>query len=306
MSSFTQNPVVAAADYVPATDVLYSKPKVNSSGGKSVGILNKNTMKSTYLSTPLMLTWGCNENDFDGSGKFSYDLSLQFPSDEWASPATSSFLNAMVEFEAKIKADAIVNAKDWFNKPKMSPEVVDALFTPMLRYPKDKETGESDRSRAPTLRIKIPFWEGDFKTELYDPTGVALYPGDSGETPMTLIPKGVNIAAVIQCGGIWFANGKFGVTWRLFQAAVKPKATLRGKCLINLSSEDTDKLNETTPAETAAAETAAAEEDSCEIVEDSAEEEEEEEEEVIAPIVVEAKKKVVRRAKKPVAAAAGA
>ena len=287
-----QTVIVPATDYKPATDVQYTKPKVNASGGKSVGVLNKSTSKATYLSTPLMLTWGVNENDFDGSGKFNYDLSLQFPSDEWSSPATDSFLNAMVEFEAKIKADAIVNAKDWFNKPKMSPEVVDALFTPMLRYPKDKETGDPDLTRSPTLRVKIPYWDGDFKTEIYNLEGQPLYPSESDDTPMSLIPKGVNIATVIQCGGIWFANGKFGVTWRLFQAVVKPKSSLKGTCHISLSTDEVDKLNTQATSDAEEEE----EEDNVEVADSD------EEEDVavkIDPIVAEPtpvpKKKIVRR-----------
>ena len=42
----------------------------------------------------------------------------------------------------------------------MSSEVIDALWTPMLKYPKDQETGEFDYSRPPTLRLKLPIWEG--------------------------------------------------------------------------------------------------------------------------------------------------
>ena len=69
----------------------------------------------------------------------------------------------MKEFEAKVKADAVTNAKDWFGKQKMSAEVVDALWTPMLKYPKNKESGEFDYARAPTLRVKVPYWDGDWK-----------------------------------------------------------------------------------------------------------------------------------------------
>ena len=47
------------------------------------------------------------------------------------------------ELEAQIKADAIANSKDWFNKSKMSAEVVDALWSPMLKYPKNQATGEA-------------------------------------------------------------------------------------------------------------------------------------------------------------------
>ena len=47
-------------------DVYYTKPKINSSGGKNVGILNNKYKKTLCISTPLMLTWGINENDFEG------------------------------------------------------------------------------------------------------------------------------------------------------------------------------------------------------------------------------------------------
>jgi hypothetical protein len=57
-----------------------------------------------------------------------------------------------------------------------------------------------------------------------------------------LIAKGSHIAVSIQCGGIWFANGKFGVTWKLFQAIVKPKMSLKGKCHIKLDEEDKTKM----------------------------------------------------------------
>ena len=57
-----------------------------------------------------------------------------------------------------------------------------------------------------------------------------------------MIPKASNVAIVVQCGGIWFANGKFGVTWRLVQGLVKPRATLKGKCHIQLDAEEQTKL----------------------------------------------------------------
>jgi len=61
-------------------------------------------------------------------------------------------------------------------------------------------------------------------------------------SPQDLIAKGSHIAVSIQCGGIWFANGKFGVTWKLFQAIVKPKMSLKGKCHIKLDDEDKTKI----------------------------------------------------------------
>ena len=226
-------------------DVAFKKPSANSNGGKSVGIMNKNTKKSLILSTPLMLTWGVNEYVDEKTGKKTYDMALQFPSDEYNNENISAFLTSLQEFESKIKTDAIANSREWFNKPKVSEEVIDALWTPMLKYPKDKDSGDFDYSRPPTLKIKIPFWEGDFKIELYNDSQEQVFPTDESGPIEEYLVKGSNVATLIQCGGIWFANGKFGVTWKLLQAVVKPRPSLKGKCHIPLSSEDKEKMNAT-------------------------------------------------------------
>ena len=49
------------------------------------------------------------------------------------------------------------------------------------------------------------------------------------------ITKASNIACIIQCGGIWFANNNFGVSWKLYQGVVKQTETLKqGVCHISL------------------------------------------------------------------------
>jgi len=237
MSSKT---ILSGADFTPASDIKYSKPKVDARGGKSVGILNASSNGATYISTPLMLTWGV--SDYEGNER--YEMALQFPSEEYANNDTTNFMTNMMEFENKIKADAAKNAKEWFGKAKMSEDAIDALWTPMLKYPKNKDTLEPDTTRSPTLKVKIPFWEGEWKTELYNVDQQPIYPDPDGGsmTPKDLIVKGTHVAVVLQCGGLWFANGKFGVTWRLFQGVVKPKATMRGKCHIFLDAADKEKL----------------------------------------------------------------
>ena len=52
---------VSGATFNASTDFVYTKPKVNANNGKMIGMLNKSNMKSLYISTPLMLTWGVNE-----------------------------------------------------------------------------------------------------------------------------------------------------------------------------------------------------------------------------------------------------
>ncbi len=237
--------VIPGASFNPLTDMKYTKPKVNSLGGRSVGIVNAKTSTVLNLSSPLMLTWGVNDFTDDKTGKVSYDLALQFPNEGFETPATKKFIANMAAFEKKIKEDAIANSKEWFSKPKMTADAIDALWTPVLKYPKNKDTLEADMTRAPTLKVKLPFWDNTWKElELYDTDMQPIFPDPMNPalSPKDLIAKGSHIAVSIQCGGIWFANGKFGVTWKLFQAIVKPKMSLKGKCHIKLDDEEKTKI----------------------------------------------------------------
>ena len=71
--------IISGVSLNPDTDVKYAKVKVNNSGGKSVGILNAATNTALNLQTPLMLTWGVNENTDKKTGEVqSYSMALQF------------------------------------------------------------------------------------------------------------------------------------------------------------------------------------------------------------------------------------
>jgi hypothetical protein len=236
--------MIQGVSFRPETDVKYSKSKVNSSGGKSVGVVNAHTGQSLFLGTPLLMTWGIQEFVDEKTKKVSYDMALQFPSEEYQSADSKAFLEAMVAFEKKLKADALVNSKDWFAKPKMTPDAVEALFTPVLKYPVDKTTCEKDASRAPTMKIKVPFWNNKWEgVEVYDADKACLYPSSNPSvSPKDLITKMSHVVTMVQCGGVWFANGKFGVTWRLVQGIVQPRLSMRGRCHLSLTPSETTKL----------------------------------------------------------------
>ena len=237
-------PIIQGVSFRPETDIKYSKSKVNSSGGKSVGVVNAHTGQSLFLGTPLLMTWGIQEFVDEKTKKVSYDMALQFPNEEYQTADSKAFLQAMMAFERKLKADALVNSKDWFAKPKMTPDAVEALFTPVLKYPVDKVTCEKDASRAPTMKIKVPFWNNNWEgVEVYDADKVSLYPSSNPSvSPKDLITKMSHVVTMVQCGGVWFANGKFGVTWRLVQGIVQPKLSMRGRCHLSLTPSETMKL----------------------------------------------------------------
>ena len=220
-----------------STSINLGTPKVNGAGGKNIPIFNKLARNGLKVEAPMMMTWGINENQFDGSDKKSYDMSLQFPSAEYLREDTSAFLENLKKMEGFIKEQACTNSKAWFGKVQ-SPEVVDAFWTPLLRYPKDKATGEADHSKSPSLRIKIPFWDGQFKCEIYNVQRELIFPKE-GVSILDVVPKGSEVKVMLQCGGIWFAGGKFGVTWKPYQMIVKPKhQLLPGVCHISINESE--------------------------------------------------------------------
>jgi len=293
------------------TAFKYQPVKVNSAGGKSVGIQNSKLGKKVVIKTPLMLTWGL--SDYEGNEKFQF--SLQFPGNDFLTPKTKTFLDQLKAFEDKLKSDVIVNSKEWLGKKDMSAAVLDALWTPMLKYP--KTDGEPDHTKSPTLSIKTPRYDDKWACEIYDQTGKCLFnpdsPPEDGRDPRNFILKGCNCACVIECGGIWITGGKCGVTWRLVQCAVKPKESLQGKCHITLD-EDELAILEKEPSTQDDAEdsqqvmSTEVEDDGVEEeteVDDEDQEEDEEEEVVPPPPPVEEtkpKKRVVKK-KAPVATA---
>lgn len=294
-----QNQIIDGTTF-EASKIRYTAPKVNQSGGKSVGILSTVTNTALKIQTPSMLTWGL--SDYDGNEKF--EVSLQFPTEEYDSDDLRAFRQNMVDFENKIKADALTNSKLWFGKQHSSPEVLEALWTPVLKYTKDKSTGEPDKTKSPTLRVKVPYYEQKWKVEVYDEKCERLFPNDTEETPVDLIKKGMRIVTLMQCGGLWFVSGKFGVTWKLVQAVVPRENESKAGCLIRIKSSPQD----LTPKENEILREASVTtvEASATVVEDSDDEENsqnvesgenEENGEIVNPMIQPEKKRVVRRKK---------
>lgn len=229
----------------PSTDCGFSKPKVNKVGGKNVRITNKKSNDVLHLSTPLMLTWGINEYQDEKTGRVSYDMTLQFPNEEYATPETNRFLEVIQEYEKTLKETVKANCREWLNKPTISDEGMDLIWNPIVRYPKDKETLMPDYNRPPAIRVKVPNWDGRWDFELFDSNGRALFPNSNGQSPLELITKGTKIAVLLQSGGIYFASGKCGSTFRIFQGVVQPRATLKGTCHIQLDASEQQQITTT-------------------------------------------------------------
>ena len=274
----------------------YSAPKANPSGGKVVNLYNKNFKESLTISTPLMITWGAQEGmDQAKNPTGKYTMSLQFPNKEYSNPDAEAFLSSIRALEAKIKADALTYSKEWFGKSITSPDVMDEKFNVMLRHPKkEKGSVEPDLSKPPTLTVKVPCWKGVWQSEIYDEEGNPLFlKGKSPAhlSPLDFIKSKTHVICLIQCGGLWFVNGKVSITWNLKQAIVqKPKTSsiVEGTCFLKPKATEVAKLRSLPPPEDDVDPDGAV---NSTIVEDSDEEEEDyelpaPEPVVVAPVVV--------------------
>ena len=242
---------------IDTTVFSYSAPKANPSGGKVVNLYNKHFKESLTLSTPLMLTWGAQEGQDQAknpTGKFT--MSLQFPSSDYTNPDAEAFLKSMRTLEAKIRADALTYSKEWFGKEIKSADVMEEKFNVMLRHPKkEKGSAEMDVNKPPTLTVKVPCWKGVWQSEIYDEEGTPLFlkgksPADV--TPLDFLKPKTHVICLIQCGGLWFVNGKVSVTWNLKQAIVqKPKTSsiVEGTCFLRPKAAEVAKLRALPPPE---------------------------------------------------------
>jgi hypothetical protein len=241
-SSSSSSPVVLSVAEWNPTAIKYTAPKLNKQGGKAINIISTQRNRALHISTPLMMTWGISDfvNESTGESDGKYSMTLNFPNPEYANSTTNAFLQKFKDFENQILDDAVKNSELWWGE-EMSREVAKHSFYPLLKYSKIKDTKRIDYSKPPSIRGKVPFYDGKWGIEIYNTKNDLIFPcEDSRLTPVEFVPKLSNVACVLQCGGIWIGGKGWGLTWKVVQCVVKPKevVTIYGKCQIQLSSEE--------------------------------------------------------------------
>ena len=297
-------PIVLPVNQWNTSSIRYMQPKINDRGAKSINIISTQTNRALHISTPLMMTWGISdftdEKTGESDGKFT--ISLNFPNDQYKTEATTDFLKKLKDFENQILDDAVKNSETWFGD-ELSRDVVKHNFFPFIKYSKDKNTKKLDLTKPPSIRAKVPNYDGRWAIEIYDTNQKLIFPCDNDRmTPQDFITKMSKVACVLQCGGLWFGGKGWGVTWKLNQCVVKPQEIISvyGKCHIALSTDEITTMDKPV-AETEVEddeEAVPASTPSQTLVADS--DEEDESEPAPAPVA----KKVVKKVEAPVEVAA--
>ena len=154
-------------------------------------------------------------------GKKKVDLTLSFKGKDNRLETLGKFYDNLLDMDSKIIAEAFDKSFLWLKKKASSEEVVKALYTPIIKHPKDKETGEITTKWPSTFKASLPEKDGrpDFE----------VYTADRKRVDLSAVEmKGAKVTALIQCLGIWLAGGKFGVSWKILQMKVSPIKKIEG------------------------------------------------------------------------------
>ena len=201
-------------------NVSFSDVRMLDNGGKVVYVSYNNA--PMILQTPQMVApFGMSQWENEGKSNTKYTIDLSFKAMD-KNPSMQAFYNALEEIDAKLVKDGFKHQQTWFKGKKYnSEEIVEALYTPLIRHAKDRQTGEITDKYPPTFKLTVPYKDGKFTCEAFDDARNSV-------DIATVETKGSKVTAIIQCMGLWFAGGKFGSTWRIVQMKVVPNAAIRG------------------------------------------------------------------------------
>jgi hypothetical protein len=214
----------------------YGTIKSNDNGGKSIFIGYKKqplVLQIPDMSAPFGVNkWPNVASSIGGGGagggggpnpavpeKYSLDLSFKGAEDR---PAIKALLDVVTALDDKLVEDAMLNSQAWFKKKYPSKEVVQALYTPIVKHSKDRDTGEITNKYPPTMKLALPCKEGRFTFEAFDAAT------KQHVDVLAVDLKGASVGAIVQCTGIWIAGGKFGCSWKVVQMRVKTPQAIRG------------------------------------------------------------------------------
>jgi hypothetical protein len=171
---------------------------------------------SLALQTPSLRTpFGLNVFDGDNGAKYSFNLRIRGGD---TNPKVKAFETVLNNIDKFMVDHAVKNSKTWFGKDK-SRDAIEEIYTPSIKV--STKTDKEGNLYAPTMKINIKRKkdDSDFDCLFYgaesksDPTVAPIR-----DTPVEdLIRKGAEMTCIIECTGVWFAGGKFGIGWKAKQ-----------------------------------------------------------------------------------------
>ena len=213
-------------------ELVFSEPKVNAYGGKSVYIHYGDNKSRFYLQTANMYMpydTSAFTSKTDPNAPPKYTMNVSFGAAETDSKVKACH-KAFESFDKAILAAAKKNSVAWFGE-QHEDVVLKAFYSPLVK--KHREGKYPD-----TLKYQLPFRDGKAQFEIWtkDKQLVNLEE-DKLENHLA---KGSEVSAMLTINSVWFAGGKFGVSLRLYQCIAKPIPKITGLKIDDSDDEEED------------------------------------------------------------------
>lgn len=319
---------IVKAENFDLSKVSFSDVKVDQHGRKMVYINGEHG--KILIQTPKMYApngikrWRKKDAIDNKEDKFEMELSFY---GEDNNPQLAEFHEKWNDFDNLIKNQIVSKSKEWLGKSKVSMEVVEDKYLPMVKIPmKDGEVlPYPSRIRAKLDREQDADgnFSGRFLSNKRFKTEVLVFDDQKTQLPLRennveqVVPKGVQVVCILECVYISIATN-ISVKWKLVQAKVHQK----GEAINSYAMLDDEEVSSVTgtmnkmsvsgTSKSAAALPADLSDDDVEVdtvgeVSETVEEEEEEETEVEdvpepEPVKVTVKAKTPTRTKRGVTA----
>lgn len=252
-------PRVYRTQEVDLDNFVFSDVTENAYGGKTVYVNYPAKGEQFHLQVPKMYNaWGLHVSQArdkktgEAMSDPRYFLQLSFGKEPKATKA--KFHKLINDIDEMVKEAAKKNCVKWFKQKELTDAVLNQIYTPMIKYSVDEETLERDGKYPDSIRFKIPVnkVEGEngedrfvfpSYVEVYD-ENEELVKTTSVEDMSQILTKGSNVVAIVQLGGVYFAGGKFGLSWKVVQMQVFPRSgALQGFQIAN-GDDDNDNDDE--------------------------------------------------------------
>jgi len=165
-------------------------------------------------------------SESDDNGK--YTCKLNFKGHE-SDPDIKGFLTKSLEFDNHLIKQAVINSKKWFGGKSLSEDTIKELYTPMVKYSIDQETGNIKDEYPPSFSFKSIKKNGTNLCKYFNHNRTLINTNQVDQDEYMdlseILKKGTRITTLLKCNGLWFAGGKFGCTWKSEQIKIEQKST---------------------------------------------------------------------------------
>ena len=159
------------------------------------------------LELPWMQSFGIRQppaeyRDENAPPKYTMEFTLKGYGGD--NPEVKALYDCMMDIRDRLVDDSVANSMQWHKKKSLTPEAVDMILNPLVKM--------SD-TYDPSFKVKVPYWEGEWKCDVFKSGTRKPLEGDLSEQ----VCGRIEARAIVQCAGLWFVGGKFGVSWKLKQ-----------------------------------------------------------------------------------------